>query len=143
MSRKAGPSVSNIPEQLRYTSEHEWIQRLDTAPAGPGAAVVRVGITDHAQDALGDIVYVALPEVGAAVAAGDSLGEVESTKSVSEIFAPLAGVVVARNNVLDGSPELLNSDPYGAGWFVEIEIADPAQLEGLLSAEAYAEISGG
>lgn len=133
--------VSIVPEKLQYTSEHEWIQRLETAPTGSGAAVVRVGITDHAQDALGDIVYVSLPEVGARVSSGDSLGEVESTKSVSEIFAPLAGVVVARNDALDGSPELLNSDPYGDGWFVDIEIEDAAQLDGLLSAEAYLSIS--
>lgn len=135
--------MSNVPEQLLYTSEHEWIQRLETAPTGGGAAVVRIGITDHAQDALGDIVYVSLPKVGADVAAGDSLGEVESTKSVSEIFAPLAGVVVARNDALDGTPELLNSDPYGQGWIADIEIADVAQLDGLLNAAAYQEISGG
>jgi glycine cleavage system H protein len=133
--------VSIIPEQLQYTSEHEWIQRVETAPAGPGAAVVRVGITDHAQDALGDIVYVSLPTVGVTVSSGDSLGEVESTKSVSEIFAPLAGVVVSRNDALDAAPELLNSDPYGAGWFVEIEIEDTAQLDRLLSAQAYAVIT--
>jgi glycine cleavage system H protein len=129
--------MSLVPEQLKYTSEHEWIQLPESA-----GSVVRVGITDHAQDALGDIVYVSLPEVGAAVAAGDSIGEVESTKSVSEIFAPLAGVVVARNDALDGAPELLNSDPYGAGWFVEIEVADVAELDALLSAEAYVEITG-
>lgn len=134
--------MSIVPEQLQYTSEHEWIQRLAPGPGGDAAVVVRIGITDHAQDALGDIVYVSLPEVGAVVSSGDSLGEVESTKSVSEIFAPLAGVVVARNDALDGAPELLNSDPYGAGWFVEIEIEDAMHLDGLLSAEAYQGISG-
>jgi glycine cleavage system H protein len=142
MSRRAGSTVSIVPDQLQYTSEHEWIQRLDTAPAAPGGVVVRVGITDHAQDALGDIVYVSLPELGAAVSTGDSLGEVESTKSVSEIFAPLPGVVVGRNDALDGAPELLNSDPYGQGWFAEIEIDDVAHLGALLSAEAYTELVG-
>lgn len=134
--------MSIVPEQLHYTAEHEWIQRLATAPAGGGALLVRIGITDHAQDALGDIVYVSLPEVGAVVSSGDSLGEVESTKSVSEIFAPLSGTVVARNDALDGAPELLNSDPYGEGWFAEIEIQDASQLDGLLSAESYQALSG-
>jgi glycine cleavage system H protein len=129
--------VAIVPEQLRYTSEHEWILQLDTVPSGGGAAVVRIGITDHAQDALGDIVYVSLPTVGDEVRTGDALGEVESTKSVSEIFAPLSGVVVARNDALDASPELLNSDPYGDGWIAEIEIADAADLESMLDAQAY------
>jgi glycine cleavage system H protein len=119
-----------IPSDLRYTAEHEWV-----AP-GDGAAV-RVGITDYAQDALGDIVYVQLPETGSKVEAGQPLGEVESTKSVSEIYAPLSGTVVALNGQLTDTPELINTDPYGSGWLVEIEPADPAAVEGLLSAEDY------
>jgi glycine cleavage system H protein len=130
-----------VPEQLLYTSEHEWIERIDGG--ADGSVVVRIGITDHAQDALGDVVYVALPEIGAVVAAGDSLGEVESTKSVSEIFAPLAGTVLARNDALDGAPELLNTDPYGEGWFVELQVDDAAALNALLSAEAYLHLSAG
>lgn len=118
-----------IPEDLRYTSEHEWVQ--------PQSNVVRVGITHYAQDALGDIVYVQLPDVGTEVSAGDSLGEIESTKSVSEIYAPVAGTVVARNDQLADAPDVVNTDPYGAGWLVELEPADPASVEGLLDAEAY------
>jgi glycine cleavage system H protein len=124
-----------IPEELRYTSEHEWVR-----PSGDGAGV-RVGITDFAQDALGDIVYVQLPEAGTAVRAGQPLGEVESTKSVSEIYAPVDGTVVARNDALGDTPELINDDPYGAGWLVDIEPADPTALDDLLDAEAYAELT--
>jgi glycine cleavage system H protein len=120
------------PEDLRYTAEHEWV----AGPAGGGAAV-RVGITHYAQDSLGDIVYVQLPDPGTEVAAGDSLGEVESTKSVSEIFAPVSGTVVSRNDDLTATPELVNSDPYGAGWLVEIRPADPAAVADLLDAAAY------
>jgi glycine cleavage system H protein len=122
-----------IPEDLRYTAAHEWVQ--------PQSSAVRVGITHFAQDALGDIVYVQLPEVGAEVAAGESLGEVESTKSVSEIYAPIAGRVVARNDQLADSPEVINSDPYGAGWLVDLEPADPGSVEGLLDASAYRELT--
>jgi glycine cleavage system H protein len=118
-----------IPEDLRYTSDHEWI--------APGAPSVRVGITHFAQDALGDIVYVQLPAVGTVVEAGQALGEVESTKSVSEIYAPLNGTVVARNDNLADSPELINSDPYGAGWLVEIEPTDAGAVDTLLDAAAY------
>jgi glycine cleavage system H protein len=125
-----------IPSDLRYTAEHEWV-----AP-GDGASV-RVGITDYAQDALGDIVYVQLPETGSAVQAGQPLGEVESTKSVSEIYAPLAGTVVALNGQLVETPELINTDPYGAGWLVEIELADPAAVQGLLTAQAYEALTKG
>ena len=119
-----------FPEDLRYTAEHEW--------AAPGASptVVRVGITDYAQEALGDIVYVSLPAVGSAVTAGQAFGEVESTKSVSDVYAPVTGTVVARNDRLDAQPELVNADPYGDGWIVEIE-TDPAALDGLLDAAAY------
>ena len=118
-----------IPDGLRYTSEHEWV--------APGAAALRVGITDFAQDALGDIVYVQLPDPGTAVQAGQSLGEVESTKSVSEIYAPVSGTVTARNERLGGEPELINTDPYGEGWLVEIEPAVTSAVDELLDAEAY------
>ncbi|MEU9508794.1 glycine cleavage system protein GcvH [Micromonospora sp. NPDC048170] len=123
-----------IPEDLRYTAEHEWV-------AGDGGGTVRVGITHFAQDALGDIVYVQLPDSGAVVAAGESLGEIESTKSVSEIYAPLSGTVTARNEALGDTPEVINTDPYGAGWLVEIRLDDPAAVDGLLSADAYRELT--
>ncbi|WP_213450112.1 glycine cleavage system protein GcvH [Rhizomonospora bruguierae] len=125
-----------IPEQLRYTAEHEWV-----ADAGAGRA--RVGITHFAQDSLGDIVYVQLPEPGTAVAAGASLGEVESTKSVSEIYAPVSGTVVARNDALADTPELVNSDPYGEGWLIEIAPEDPAAVGQLLDAAAYRQLTEG
>jgi glycine cleavage system H protein len=130
--RMEGRDVDVVPDDLRYTAEHEWV----ASPAGDGGPV-RVGITHFAQDALGDIVYVQLPDVGAEVSAGASLGEIESTKSVSELYAPLSGTVVARNEALDGTPELVNSDPYGGGWLVEIQPADPAAAAGLLDAAAY------
>lgn len=123
-----------IPEHLRYTAEHEWVQQLDEGR-------VRVGITHYAQDALGDVVFVSLPEPGAAVSAGQSLGEVESTKSVSEVYAPLAGEVVARNEALESRPELVNADPYGDGWIIELAIADVAELAGLLDATAYEQLT--
>jgi glycine cleavage system H protein len=118
------------PEELRYTAEHEWVR--STADG-----TVVFGITQYAQDALGDIVYVSLPEVGAVLNAGDACGEVESTKSVSDIYAPVAGEVVARNEGLDASPETVNSDPYNSGWMVEVRPADVAALEALLSAADY------
>lgn len=120
------------PADLRYTVEHEWIRDPGTAEGS-----VRVGITDFAQDALGDIVYVSLPEVGAGVTAGEPCGELESTKSVSDVYAPLTGEVVARNETLDATPELVNSDPYGEGWLFEIVPADRAAIDGLLDAAAY------
>jgi glycine cleavage system H protein len=123
-----------IPDELHYTPEHEWVK--------PRGAAVRVGITYYAQDQLGDIVYVQLPEEGAAVTAGEPLGEVESTKSVSDIYAPVTGTVVARNDKLGDEPELINADPYGAGWLVEIEPAEPVALDDLLDAQAYAELTG-
>jgi glycine cleavage system H protein len=123
-----------IPDGLRYTAEHEWV--------APGAPAVRVGITDFAQDALGDIVYVQLPDPGTAVQAGQSLGEVESTKSVSEIYAPVSGTVTARNERLGGEPELINSDPYGEGWLVEIEPTAGGDVDELLDAEAYRRLTG-
>ena len=117
-----------IPDDLKYTSEHEWVR------AGEDGRV-RVGITHYAQDALGDVVFVSLPEIGATVSAGQALGEVESTKSVSEIYAPVSGDVVARNDRLDQQPDLVNQDPYGDGWLVEI--AATGDLTDLLDAEAY------
>ena len=117
-----------IPGELRYSTDHEWV-RVD-------GNRVTVGITDYAQDALGDVVFVQLPEQGASVVAGESMSEVESTKSVSDIFAPVAGVVVAVNEEVAAKPELLNADPYGAGWLFVLEV-DPAAVESLLDAAAY------
>lgn len=119
-----------IPDELRYTPEHEWVRPAE-------GSTVRVGITHYAQDALGDIVYVQLPEPGSEVEAGQPLGEVESTKSVSDVYAPVGGTVSARNEALDGQPELVNSDPYGEGWLLEITLASPGVLDGLLDAAAY------
>ena len=119
-----------IPEDLRYTAEHEWV-------ASDGSGLVRVGITHYAQDALGDIVYVQLPDEGTVVQAGESLGEVESTKSVSEIYAPISGTVVAKNATLADEPELINAEPYAAGWLVEIAPEDPKSVDELLDAAAY------
>lgn len=119
-----------VPEELKYTQEHEWVARA-------GSDTVRVGITDYAQDQLGDVVFVQMPEPGERVTAGVAVGEVESTKSVSDIYAPLAGQVVARNENLDAQPELVNEDPYGEGWMIEIQLADPAAVDGLMSAEDY------
>lgn len=118
------------PEDLKYTAEHEWVR-------GGADGTVRIGVTDYAQDELGDIVYVQLPEVGASVAAGEPCGELESHKSVSEIYAPLSGEVVAVNDALDATPELINSDAYGDGWLLELRPSDPAALDGLLDAAAY------
>ncbi len=121
------------PDELRYSNDHEWA-RLESG-------VVRVGITDYAQDALGDVVYIDLPAVGTAVSHGDVLGEVESTKSVSEIYAPVSGEVSAVNTDLRSSPEVLNSDPYGQGWICEITVSGPEQFEELLDAAAYRDLT--
>ncbi|REF34709.1 glycine cleavage system protein GcvH [Thermasporomyces composti] len=121
-----------VPDDLTYTSEHEWVR-----DPGSSEGSVRVGITDFAQEALGDIVYVNLPEVGAEVRRGEACGEVESTKSVSDVYAPVTGTVVARNEALDDHPELVNSDPYGEGWMLEIRPADRGELESLMDAESY------
>jgi glycine cleavage system H protein len=118
------------PEDLKYTPDHEWVARL-------GDDTVRVGITDFAQEQLGDVVFVQLPEIGTAVAAKDSVGEVESTKSVSEIYAPLGGTVTAANGTLDVQPELINNDPFGEGWMFELKIDDAAALDRLLDLTAY------
>lgn len=124
-----------IPQQLRYTADHEWV----TEPAEN--RTVRVGITDYAQSALGDIVYVQLPEPGSKIAAGEAIGEIESTKSVSDIFAPLSGTVVAANSALDGAPETINTSPYEAGWLMDVEPDDVADVSGLLDSEAYAKLT--
>ncbi|MGH8963413.1 MAG: glycine cleavage system protein GcvH [Jatrophihabitantaceae bacterium] len=128
--------MADVPDDLKYTAEHEWVRAVD------GSTAVRIGITDFAQEALGDVVYVSLPEVGAQLAAGAAFGEVESTKSVSDLYAPVAGSVTARNEALDATPELVNSDPYGDGWILEIEPGDRSDLDGLLDAAAYGALSG-
>ncbi|MEP6463762.1 MAG: glycine cleavage system protein GcvH [Frankiaceae bacterium] len=128
------------PEDLKYTEEHEWAKLADAASAeaaGGGDQSVRIGITSFAQEALGDIVFVTMPSAGETVEAGQSVGEVESTKSVSELYAPVSGTVVATNAALEGQPELINSDPYGEGWILEISVADRSQLDRLLDAAAY------
>jgi glycine cleavage system H protein len=119
----------DIPEDLRYSREHEWVRVTGN--------VARVGITDFAQDALGDVVYVQLPDVGLDAVAGASVSEIESTKSVSDVFVPLTGVVSAVNDALADQPELVNSDPYGTGWMFELELTDPGGLDALLDAAAY------
>jgi glycine cleavage system H protein len=119
----------NIPDDVRYSKDHEWI-RVE-------GGHVRIGITDYAQDALGDVVFVDLPEVGAAVEAAAAISEVESTKSVSDIYAPVSGTVTEVNADLADAPERLNEDPYGEGWICVIELSDPAQLDTLLSADDY------
>ena len=125
----------NVPEDRRYTEEHEWVLVGESG-------TVRMGITDYAQDALGDVVYVELPEVGKEVTQGDPIAEVESTKSVADVYAPVSGVVAAVNEALTSEPELVNSDPFGAGWFTEIEAADPSVVAGLLSPEEYGKLIG-
>jgi len=122
----------NIPDELRYSADHEWV-RVE-------GSRVRIGITDFAQDNLGDVVYVQLPELGATAEAGQSVSEVESTKSVSDIYVPVTGTIVEVNSDLDGSPDLLNRDPYGDGWIFVVEVADASQIDGLLMAEAYRDL---
>ncbi len=117
----------NIPSNLRYSKDHEWVR-----PAGDS---VTIGITEYAQDALGDVVFVEIPEQGATVTAGESFTEVESTKSVSDIYAPVSGTITAVNDALEGEPELLNSDPYGDGWICTIQMTDPSELDDLLDEE--------
>ena len=122
--------MSNVPAELRYTKEHEWVK----PSSGKN---FQVGITDYAQGALGDIVYIQLPKVGDSISQGKVCGEVESTKSVSEIYAPLSGIVVSVNTALDSSPEVLNSDPYGAGWIFEVEVSSEGEVSSLLTAADY------
>ena len=125
----------NIPDDLRYTKEHEWI-RLDGDTA-------RIGISDFAQDSLGDIVFVQLPDVGLEVVIGASISEIESTKSVSDIYAPMSGEVTAVNDALTTQPELVNSDPYGAGWMFELRLSDASEADGLFDAAKYREFIEG
>ena len=127
----------NIPDELRYSSEHEWARRLDDGSR------VRIGITDFAQDALGDVVYVDLPAVGSKVEAAEAVGELESTKSVSEMYAPIGGTVVAINEALADNPQLLNEDPYGEGWLIEIDAKDVSELTAMLDADAYRSLTEG
>lgn len=123
--------MSNIPAELRYASSHEWIRVEDDGTA-------YVGISDHAQDAMGDLVYVELPEVGQKLSQGEESGVVESVKAASDIYAPVSGEIVAVNEALDDTPELVNQDPYGDGWLYRIKVADKSELEQLLSADDYA-----
>lgn len=120
------------PDDLKYTTEHEWVRQ-----PGEADGSVRIGITHYAQDALGDIVYVDLPQVGQDVEAGSTCGELESTKSVSDVYAPVSGKVVARNDALDATPELVNDDPYGGGWLFEVVPSDPGAVDALMDAAAY------
>lgn len=123
--------MSNIPNELKYVASHEWIRE-------EGEGVVTIGITEHAQDLLGDVVFVELPEVGDTVSAGDDAGVVESVKAASDVYAPLSGEVVEINEALEDAPELVNSDPYGDGWFFKLKLTDPAELDDLLDADGYA-----
>ncbi|MCT2007361.1 glycine cleavage system protein GcvH [Micrococcus lylae] len=123
--------MTAIPEGLKYSAEHEWIAEASAA------GTVRIGITDFAQDALGDVVYVDLPEVGSDVESGSAVGEVESTKSVSDIFAPVSGKVTAVNEDLDGEPGLVNTAPYEGGWLFEVELSDASEMDALMGAAAY------
>ncbi|MFE8012273.1 glycine cleavage system protein GcvH [Streptomyces antibioticus] len=125
--------MANVPTELKYTKDHEWV--LPT-----GADVVRVGITEFAQRQLGDVVFVELPDKGRVLEAGDPFGSIESVKAVSEVYAPLSGTVTALNDELDGNSELVNDDPYGDGWLIEIKIGDKGRLKGLLTAAAYEEL---
>jgi glycine cleavage system H protein len=127
----------NVPDDLRYSSDHEWIRR------DGDTNVITIGITDYAQDALGDVVFVEQPEVGQVLAITDTFTEVESTKSVSDIYAPVSGSIVEANATLDDQPEVLNSDPYGDGWICKIEMSDPAQFDALLDAAAYRQLTEG
>ena len=124
--------MSDIPKDLKYTKDHEW--------ARVQGKVVVVGVTQHAQESLGDVVYVELPKVGAAVTAGKQFGVIESTKAVSELYSPLSGTVVKVNDALTDNPSTVNTDPYGAGWIVEIELSDPKQLDALMDAAAYGDL---
>lgn len=128
-------SQLEYPADLRYTEDHEWVRQQDGQDEG--TTVVRIGVTSFAQDALGDVVYVSLPAVGDELSSGDSCGEVESTKSVSDLYAPLAGQVTAVNDQLDSTPELINTDPYGEGWMFELQISDSGVLAALQDADTY------
>lgn len=125
--------MSEIRNELKYVASHEWIR-------DEGDGTVTIGITDHAQDLLGDVVFVELPEVGAEVSAGDDTGVVESVKAASDVYAPVSGEVVEVNAQLEDSPELVNSDPYGDGWFFRVKLSDPSELNDMLDADAYNEL---
>lgn len=127
----------NIPDNLRYSADHEWVL------VGDSGTSIRIGITDFAQDSLGDVVFVEAPETGSEIAAADTFTEVESTKSVSDIYAPVSGTITRVNLALDEHPELLNSDPYGEGWIVEIEMSDTSQLDALMDSAAYRALTEG
>ena len=127
--------ASQVPEDLRYSREHEWVRLTGN--------VARVGITDFAQDSLGDVVFVQLPDVGLDAVAGASVSEIESTKSVSDVYVPLSGVVAAVNDALADQPELVNQDPYGAGWMFELDLSDAAEVDTLLDAAAYRQLTEG
>jgi len=124
----------DFPEDLKYAANHEWVSADGTH--------IKMGISDYAQDALGDIVFVELPEVGRHVAAGEAFAEVESTKSVSDVYSPMTGTVIAANEALEATPELVNSDPYGDGWFVVIDATNLSELDGLMDVVTYREIAG-
>ena len=124
----------SVPQELRYSKEHEWV-RVD-------GSIARVGITDFAQESLGDVVFVQLPDVGLEIVAGASAAEIESTKSVSDVYVPVSGIVEAINETLVDAPELVNQDPYGAGWILEVTLSDPAELDGLMDAAAYRALVG-
>jgi glycine cleavage system H protein len=124
--------MADYPKDLKYTKEHEWARTT-------GKTLV-IGVTFHAQESLGDVVYVELPKVGASITAGKQFGVIESTKAVSELYAPLSGKVVKVNDVLTDKPDTVNADPYGEGWIIEVELSDTKQLDGLLSAQAYADL---
>ena len=123
--------MSDVPSELKYLSSHEWVLAEDN--------VATVGISDHAQELLGDLVYVELPEVGSSIAAGDSVGVVESVKAASDTYAPVSGEVIEINEELEGSPDRINSDPYGDGWMYRVALEDPEELEDLMDADAYSE----
>ncbi|NLH68628.1 MAG: glycine cleavage system protein GcvH [Brooklawnia sp.] len=126
--------MSELPDDLRYSTEHEWV-RVE-------GSVARVGVTDYATSEMGDIVYVSLPTVGSSVVVGDACGELESTKSVSDVFAPVSGVVTSVNDAAADEPESIGEDPYGEGWLFDIELSDPSELDDLLDADGYAELIG-
>src|SRR5262249_38716043 len=128
-------AAMNIPDDLRYSKDHEWVRLTGTT--------ARIGITDFAQDSLGDVVFVQLPDVGLDVVAGSSAGEIESTKSVSDIYAPVSGAVTAVNEALGDTPELVNQAPYGDGWIFEVECSDPSEIDGLLDAAGYRALTEG
>ena len=123
-----------VPEELRYSSEHEWVR--------VNGSTARIGITDFAQESLGDVVFVQLPDVGLEIVAGASAAEIESTKSVSDVYVPVSGEVTAVNEALVGAPELVNQDPYGEGWILEVSLVTPAEVDQLMDAAAYSELVG-